>query len=56
MSYQGYVAAAYTVFFVVLGWDFVSTRLQIARQLRAARMRKSRDAARRRAPRSMETP
>lgn len=54
MSYQNYVIAAYAVFVIVLGWDFVSTRLQIARQLRAARQRKARSAAR--APRSVETP
>ena len=56
MSYQNYVVAAYAVFFVVLGWDFVSTRLQIARQLRAARQRKARDTARGRSSRSLETP
>ena len=56
MSYQNYVAAAYAVFFLVLGWDFVSSRIQIARQLRAARQRQARDAARARAPRSLETP
>jgi heme exporter protein D len=56
VSYQNYVIAAYAVFFLVLGWDFVSTRIQIARQLRGARQRKARDAARVRAPRSLETP
>ena len=56
VSYQNYVIAAYAVFFVVLAWDFVSPRLQITRQLRAARQRRARDTARGRAPRSVETP
>ena len=55
MSYAGYVGAAYAVFAVVLGWDFLSTRLQILRHLRAARRRESRDAARARPKRPMET-
>ena len=46
MSYQNYVIAAYAVFFVVLAWDFVSTKLQIRRELRGARLRAERDAAR----------
>ena len=46
MSYAPYVIAAYAVFAVVLGWDFASTQIQIRRQLRAARRRQSRDAAR----------
>jgi heme exporter protein D len=54
MSYAGYVAAAYAVFVIVLGWDFFATRLQIARQLREARRRQSRDAARARPKRSVE--
>ena len=45
-DYTDYVIAAYAVFFVVLGWDFVSTRLQIRRELRNARMRVARAAAR----------
>ena len=56
MSYRDYVIAAYAVFFLVLGWDFVSTRLQVARQLRMARRRQAREASRTRAPRSVETP
>lgn len=55
MSYQNYVIAAYAVFAVVLGWDFVSTRVQIARQLRAARQRQAREVARRRPNRSLES-
>ncbi|MDI9239611.1 heme exporter protein CcmD [Lysobacter sp. LF1] len=46
MSYQNYVIAAYAVFAIVLGWDFVSTRLQIRRELRGARLRAAREAAR----------
>jgi heme exporter protein D len=46
MSYQNYVIAAYTVFAVVLGWDFAAARLQIRRELRAARRRAAREAPR----------
>ncbi|MDR0182347.1 heme exporter protein CcmD [Lysobacter arvi] len=46
MSYQNYVIAAYAVFVIVLGWDFVSTKLQIRRELRGARLRAAREAAR----------
>ena len=46
MSYLNYVIAAYAVFAVVLGWDFVATRLQIRRELRNAQLRASREAAR----------
>ena len=42
MSYQNYVIAAYGVFFAVLLWDFVAPRIEIARQLRAARLRAAR--------------
>ncbi|RDZ28753.1 heme exporter protein CcmD [Lysobacter silvisoli] len=44
MSYQNYVIAAYAVFAIVLAWDFVSSRLQIRRELRAARQRAARQA------------
>lgn len=54
MSYAGYVVAAYAVFVAVLGADFVATRLQVARELRAARRRESREAARARPKRPME--
>ena len=43
---SNYVIAAYAVFVVVLGWDFVATRLQIRRELRNARLRVARAAAR----------
>lgn len=42
MSYQSYVVAAYAVFAIVLLWDFVAPRLQLRRQLRAARQRAAR--------------
>lgn len=45
MSYLGYVVAAYCVFAVVLGWDYVAPRLQVRAQLRAARLRVARRAA-----------
>ena len=43
MSYQNYVIGAYAVFAVVLLWDFVVPHLQIRRELRAARLRKTRE-------------
>jgi len=46
MSYQNYIIAAYAVFVVVLGWDYVSTRLQIRRELGNARRRAARRAER----------
>ena len=46
MSYQNYVVAAYAVFAIVLAWDFIAPRLQIRRELRAARLRAARDGSR----------
>ncbi len=46
MSYQGYVLAAYAVFAGVLLWDLLVPQLQIRRELRAARLRAEREAAR----------
>ena len=43
MSYLNYVIGAYVVFIAVLMWDFVVPRLQIRRELRAARLRKTRE-------------
>ncbi len=43
MTYQSYVIAAYAVFVVVLLWDFVAPRIQIAQLLRAARLRMQRE-------------
>ena len=42
MSYLPYVIAAYAVFAIVLGWDYVAPRLQIGQQLRVARLRVAR--------------
>lgn len=49
MNYQEYVIAAYAVFGVVMAWELVSPRLQIRRELRNARLRAARQAARPRA-------
>ncbi|HSX64138.1 MAG TPA: heme exporter protein CcmD, partial [Pseudoxanthomonas sp.] len=46
MTYLSYVAGAYAVFAVVLLWDFVVPRLQIRRELRAARLRAARESRR----------
>ena len=43
MTYLNYVIGAYAVFAVVMLWDFVVPRLQIRRELRAARLRKARE-------------
>jgi len=43
MSYLNYVIAAYMVFVVVLLWDFVAPRVQIAQLFRAARLRAQRE-------------
>src|SRR3546814_20358573 len=37
VNYREYVIAAYAVFAAVLAWDYIASRLDIARQLRAAR-------------------
>ena len=42
MTYLPYVIAAYVVFAVVLGWDFISPRWQVRQQLRAAKLRGAR--------------
>jgi heme exporter protein D len=46
MTYLSYVVGAYAVFAVVLLWDFIVPRLQIRRELRAARLRAARDSRR----------
>jgi len=46
MSYMTYVIAAYLVFVVVLLWDWVAPRIQLRQQLRAAKLRASREAGR----------
>jgi heme exporter protein D len=43
MTYVNYVIGAYAVFAVVMLWDYVVPRLQIRRELRAARLRRTRD-------------
>lgn len=50
MTYAGYVIAAYAAFAVVMLWDALMPQWQIARALRAARLRARRDAARRTTP------
>ena len=46
MSYLPYVVGAYAVFAAVLLWDLLAPRLEIRRQLRAARLRAAREAGR----------
>lgn len=46
MSYQNYVIASFAVFVIVLGWDYVATRMQIRREINNARQRAKREAAR----------
>src|SRR5690606_41366735 len=45
VSYREYVIAAYTVFAVVLLWDYLVPKLQVRAALRAARLRAARNAA-----------
>ena len=54
MSYFQYVALAYGVFFAVLAWDFIVPRLQVRRELRAARLRAARETRRHAAPADLE--
>lgn len=42
MTYVNYVVGAYAVFAIVMLWDFIVPRLQVRRELRAARLRKTR--------------
>ncbi|RMH94494.1 heme exporter protein CcmD [Lysobacter pythonis] len=46
MSYREYVTAAYVIFAVVMAWDWLAPKLQIARALQAARQLARRRAAR----------
>ena len=46
MTYASYLVAAYAVFVLVLAWEYLATRWQIHRELRNARLRASRQAAR----------
>ncbi|HET6397874.1 MAG TPA: heme exporter protein CcmD [Pseudoxanthomonas sp.] len=43
MTYLPYVIGAYAVFAAVLLWDFLAPRLQLRRELRAARLRARRE-------------
>jgi heme exporter protein D len=45
VNYLEYVVAAYAVFAGVLLWDFASPRLQLRRELRAARLLRAARAA-----------
>lgn len=54
MTYLEYVIGAYTVFALVLAWDFLAPRLQVRRELRAARLRASRETRRNAAPADLE--
>ena len=45
MSYLGYVIAAYAVFVIVLGGEFLASWLQVRRELRTARRRVARQTA-----------
>lgn len=42
MSYLPYVIAAYAVFVLVLGWDWLASRRQLKRALRQALARRQR--------------
>jgi heme exporter protein D len=42
VSYLHYVIGAYAVFALVFLWDFLMPRLQVRRELRAARLRAAR--------------
>ncbi len=46
MSYLNYVIASYAIFVLVLGWEFLASRLQIGRELRNARRRAARQSSR----------
>jgi heme exporter protein D len=46
VTYLPYVIAAYVVFAVVLAWDYLVPRLQLRRELRAARLRAARQPGR----------
>ena len=43
MTYLEYVIGAYAVFALVLARDFLAPRLQVRRELRAARLRAARE-------------
>ena len=43
MSYLPYLVGAYAVFVLVFLWDVLAPRLQLRRELRAARLRAARE-------------
>ena len=47
MSYRNYVIAAYAVFAAMLLWDFLAPKLQLSQALRAIRLQRQRDVAKR---------
>ena len=47
MSYRNYVIAAYAVFAAMLLWEFLAPKLQLSQALRAIRLQRQRDAAKR---------
>ena len=47
MSYRNYLIAAYAVFAAMLLWDFLAPKLLLAQALRAIRLQRQRDAAKR---------
>jgi heme exporter protein D len=51
MRYEGYIVAAYAVFFAVMAWDALAPQWQLHRVLRTVRL-----AARRQAPRRTPNP
>jgi heme exporter protein D len=50
MTGSPYVLAAYAVFALVLGWDYLAPRVKLQRVLRAIALRARRDAARKEKP------
>ena len=54
MTYLEYVIGAFAVFALVLAWDFLAPRLQVRRELRAARLRAARETRRHAAPADLE--
>ena len=54
VTYLEYVIGAYAVFALVLAWDFLAPRLQVRRELRAARLRAARETRRHAAPADLE--
>jgi len=47
VSYRNYVIAAYVVFAAMLLWDYLAPKLQLSQALRAIRLHRQRNAAKR---------